>query len=204
MCTLHNPCLDITQWSLLSYTRDMRSRQWSKQHKVLGAKWRYLYFDVVFSFINLSAISRQPASHRLQLKNYKLHTVDLQLVALFPLRLVLVQFSVSQTRVGWWCVLLSSVPSLLVSSQHQLRFGSLNVKTTPESCHLPSLAGDKDCCWSYTFKGNKVFDRWSWWGDSGTSNVRILESNLFVRKYLCNFRAKIALNAVICMICYIV
>ena len=42
--------------------------------------------------------------------NYKQHTADLRLVALFLSHLVLVQFFGSQTHAGWWGVLLGSDP----------------------------------------------------------------------------------------------
>ena len=41
---------------------------------------------------------------------HKQHTADLQLVALFPSHLVIVQFFGSQTQAGWWCALLSTDP----------------------------------------------------------------------------------------------
>ena len=44
--------------------------------------------------------------HTGHIENYKQHTADLQLVALFPSHLVLVHFFGSQTQAGWWCVLL--------------------------------------------------------------------------------------------------
>ena len=67
-------------------------------------------------------------------ENHKQHTADLQLVALLPSHLVLVQFFGSQTQAGWWCVLLGSDPEV-VSSQYLLRFGLKMVKPL-ESCHL--------------------------------------------------------------------
>ena len=75
-----------------------------------------------FDFVNVRVCYLHNAHRTGHFENYKQHTADLQLVAMFPCHVVLVQFFGSQTQVGWWCVLLGSDP-LVVSSQYLLRFG---------------------------------------------------------------------------------
>lgn len=61
-------------WSLLGYTQDMHSREWSEQH-VLRAKWCCLYFDFVFSFVKLTVISTHGGSGKIR-KMLKLSPSD--------------------------------------------------------------------------------------------------------------------------------
>ena len=87
------------------------------------------------------------------IENYKQHTADLQLVALFLSHLVLVQFFGSQTQAGWWCVLLGS--SLRCFSRMSAEIWSLNGKITRIVSSV-YWDGDKSCWWSQTFESTKL------------------------------------------------
>ena len=57
-------------------------------------------------YVNVRVCALRSPHHKGHIEKYKPHTADLQLVALSPLHLVLVQFFGSQTQAGWWCALL--------------------------------------------------------------------------------------------------
>ena len=91
--------------------------------------------------------------HTGHIENYKLHTVNLQLVALFPLLLALVQLFGSQTRAGW-----NGMEKRLVLLSHLCL--QINVKLEPTIRKLRKsmlIFIDVDRPWHLTrvFKQNK-------------------------------------------------
>ena len=73
-------------------------------------QWRWIVVYVLLhDYVNVRVCNLHNLHHTGHIENHK-HTADLQLVALFPSHLVLVQFFGSQTQAGWWCVLLGSDP----------------------------------------------------------------------------------------------
>ena len=61
-----------------------------------------------YDYVNVRVCNLHNLHHTGHIENHKQHTADLQLVALFPSHLVLVQFLGSQTQAGWWCGLSES------------------------------------------------------------------------------------------------
>ena len=80
--------------------------------------------------------------HTGHIENDKLHTVDLQLVALFPLLLVFVQIFT-----GWMVVCTFRLSPFSFFLKVSAQIWSLNGKTT-RTVSPASLADDNGCWWS--------------------------------------------------------
>ena len=87
------------------------------------------------------------------IENYRQHTADLQLVALFPWHLVLVHFSAHKHGLdgGVYFRFRSFSCFLTISAD----IWSLNGKIT-RTVSSVSLDGDKSCCWSQAFESTKL------------------------------------------------
>ena len=82
---------------------------------------RIVVYVLLHDYANVRVCNLHNLHHTDHIENHKQRAADLQLVALFPSHLLLVQFFGSQTQAGWWCVLLGSDPGVSVSSQYLLR-----------------------------------------------------------------------------------
>ena len=66
---------------------------------------RIVVYVILHDYVNVRVCNLHNPHRTGHIENHKQHTADLQLVALFPSHLVLIQFFGSQTQAGWWCVL---------------------------------------------------------------------------------------------------
>ena len=75
------------------------------------SQWRRIVVYVLLhDYVDVRVYNLHNPHHTGHIENRQQHTANLQLLALFPSHLVLVQFFGSKTQVGWWCVLLGSGP----------------------------------------------------------------------------------------------
>ena len=94
-------------------------------------------------------------THIKRIENYKQHTTDLQLVALFFSHLVPVQLSAHKHRLGWMAVCTFRLRSLSCFLIISADIWSLNGRTT-RTVSSVSLDDDESCCWSQTFDSTKL------------------------------------------------
>ena len=74
---------------------------WGKSSSCSVWQWRRIVVYVpLHDYVNVRVCNLHNPHQTGQIENHKQHTADLQLVALFPSHLVLVQFSGSETQAG--------------------------------------------------------------------------------------------------------
>ena len=80
------------------------SRPWGIVPCLIASVWqwrRIVVYVLLHDYVNVRVCNLHNPHHTGHIENRKQHTADLQLVALFPSHLVLVQFFGSQTQAGW-------------------------------------------------------------------------------------------------------